>query len=91
MSSSDFLIQATLKRLSVRIDTLMKDGPGRVQQELKNFYEEVIAEADRMNEDTPVQEVRSPVASDIDQPQERVDRLRQKVAAISSKLETMPR
>ncbi len=91
MSSSDFLIQATLKQLLLRMDVLLKDGPGRLREELKSFYEEVIAEADRMNEDNSVsedgQEVSAPVVSDIDHPQERLDRLRLKVINLTRKIE----
>ena len=91
MSSSDFLIQATLKRLIARTDNLLKDGPGRLREELKVFYEEVIAEADRMKDENSasedVQDLSSPIPSDIDLPQEKLDRLRLKVSQLTRKIE----
>ena len=93
MSSPDFLIQATLKRLSARMDILLKDGPERLRQELQLFYEEVISEANRMKQEYPSEEVvkdaGSPIESDIEQSQEMIDRLRSKVADLNQKLELM--
>ncbi len=91
MSSPDFLIQATLKRFFARTERLVREGPDRLRHELKLFYEEVITEADLMEQESSSEEVVEDVSSfcptDIDQPQEIVDRLRAKVADLSHKLD----
>ncbi len=93
MSAPDFLIQATFKRLSARIENFLQDGPDRFRKEFKRFYDEVMTEADAMAKDSSsvqvVEDASSSMSTDIAQPQQKVDRLRAKVADLSRKLETL--
>ena len=101
MSSPDSLLRATLNRLAARLghglsDTaaglalLAQDAPERFSKEWDLFQQEVIAEADRLEQESgEVSEAKatsSPVSNQ-DQAQDQIDRLRAKVADLNRQVE----
>tara|TARA_B100000029_G_scaffold349872_1_gene342251 strand:- start:77 stop:391 length:315 start_codon:yes stop_codon:yes gene_type:complete len=101
MSSPDRLVQATLNRLRVRIGQklidaaaelaiIAKDAPEKMRQEWDVFQEEVITEANRLEKESADEvsaKEKAPINNDIDPPQEKIHRIRSKVASANSKLE----
>ena len=97
MSSSDSLMQAALNRLKVRVKDglvdvagLASDLPARLRTEWELFQEEVLAEAERLDQDNQgdiTDEMASNVKQTADNPDEYIDSLRAKIADISKKLE----
>jgi hypothetical protein len=98
MSAPQTLIQATLLRLSARLGSglmdaaagltaLAQDAPDRVREELQRFWEEVEAEAQRLDEaGTSSTTVPTQSAGSLD-PQERIDALRARIAEFSQRLD----
>ena len=101
MSSPDSLLRATLNRLGARLGhgladaaaglaLLAQDAPERFSKEWDLFQQEVIAEADRLEQESgKVSETKatsSPV-SNHDQAQDQIDRLRAKVASLKRQVE----
>lgn len=100
MSAPQSLAMAAINRLAARLGSgladaaatlavLAQDAPARVQQELSLFWEEVAMEAERIEND------RSAAAPPgrggaADDPQERIDSLRAKVAELSRRLDQVP-
>ncbi|WP_094585723.1 MULTISPECIES: hypothetical protein [unclassified Synechococcus] len=100
MSAPQSLAQAAMNRLAARLGSgladaaatlaaLAQEAPARVQQELTLFWEEVSMEAERIenDRDAGVSASRGGAAED---PQERIDALRAKVAELSRRLDQMP-
>ena len=104
MSAPQTLLQAAVQRLAARmgsavVDTaaglavLAQDAPGRLQQELTLFWQEVELEAERLE-----RQERDPAGGSADEawgaaataadPQEQIDRLRAQVAALARRLES---
>ena len=101
MSSADSLLRATLNRLAARLGhgladaaaglaVLAKDAPERFSKEWDLFQQEVIAEADRLEQESgAVSETKatsSPVSNQ-EQAQDQIDRLRAKVADLNRQVE----
>ncbi|KZR80223.1 hypothetical protein PMIT1342_02170 [Prochlorococcus marinus str. MIT 1342] len=101
MSSPDSLLRATLNRLAARLGhgladaaaglaVLAKDAPERISKEWDLFQQEVIAEADRLEQESDeVSETKatsSPVSNQ-EQAQDQIDRLRAKVADLNRQVE----
>jgi hypothetical protein len=103
MSAPQTLLLAAMHRLAARLGSaladsaaelavLAQDAPGRVQQELTLFWQEVELEAERLERaeaSTPPGGSSDPAAAgaaDLD-PQTQIDRLRAQVAALSRRLE----
>jgi len=101
MSSSDNLLKATLNRLGSRIGqkltdsvaelvVIAQDAPEKFRAEWELFQEEVIEEANRLdnesNEEVSNNKNESK-DSEFDSPQEKIDQIRAKVSALNSKLE----
>ena len=107
MSSPDSLLRATLNRLAARLGhgladaaaglaLLAQDAPERFSKEWDLFQQEVIAEADRLEQESgevkesgEVSETKatsSPVSNQ-DQAQDQIDRLRAKVADLNRQVE----
>jgi uncharacterized protein YceH (UPF0502 family) len=98
MSAPQTLIQATLLRLSARLGSglmdaaagltaLAQDAPDRVREELQRFWEEVEAEAQRLDEaGTASTTVTTQSAASLD-PQQRIDTLRARIAEFSQRLD----
>ncbi|MBW4531750.1 MAG: hypothetical protein KME02_13790 [Aphanothece saxicola GSE-SYN-MK-01-06B] len=97
MSAPQSLAMAAMNRLAARLGSgladaaatlavLAQEAPSRVQQELSLFWEEVAMEAERIEND------RSAAAAPgrDDDPQERIDALRAKVAELSRRLDQVP-
>jgi uncharacterized protein YceH (UPF0502 family) len=97
MSAPQSLVKAAVNRLAARLGSgladaaaglavLAQDAPARLQQELSLFWEEVTMEAERLEHDRP-----GPMPShgrrSADDPQERIDALRAKVAELSRRLD----
>ena len=97
MSAPQSLVKAAVNRLAARLGSgladaaaslavFAQDAPARVQQELSLFWEEVTMEAERIENDRP-----GPGSSTgrppADDPQERIDALRAKVAELSRRLD----
>jgi uncharacterized protein YceH (UPF0502 family) len=100
MSAPQSLAMAAMNRLAARLGSgladvaatlaaLAQEAPARVQQELSLFWEEVAMEAERIenDRDTGAPSSRGGAAED---PQERIDALRAKVAELSRRLDRMP-
>ena len=101
MSSTDAYLRATLNRLSARFEqgcadaaaslaVFAQDAPGRLQQEWDLFQEEVQAEADRLDHQAASTDTYpSHSASGDEGAQNRIDRLRAKVADLSCRVEEL--
>ncbi|MCP9799149.1 MULTISPECIES: hypothetical protein [Cyanophyceae] len=99
MSAPQSLAKAAMNRLAARLGSgladvaatlaaLAQEAPARVQQELSLFWEEVAMEAERIENDRGAGAAgRGGAAED---PQERIDALRAKVAELSRRLDRMP-
>ena len=101
MTPPDALLRATFNRLVARVGEGMadaaagvavavQDAPERIRQEWDLFQEEVKAEAERLqNENTPStpQSPQSETDSSEDSLQDRIDRLRARVADLDNRLE----
>jgi hypothetical protein len=109
MSAPQSLLQAAVNRLAARLgsglaDTtavlagLAQEAPGRLQQELSLFWEEVEQEAIRLEgggsgKDTPPKASgrgASAAAGGLPDPQDQIDDLRALVAALSRQLDQRP-
>jgi uncharacterized protein YceH (UPF0502 family) len=102
MSAPQSLVQAALQRLGVRLGSglvdaaanlalLAQDAPERLRQELQLFWEEVEAEAARIEREgqgltTDPHSPDEPTAAPLD-PQEQIDALRARVAALARRLD----
>ncbi len=99
MSFSETLIQATVNQLKKRLEAgfadvleIAKGVPDRLNKEWKNFQDEVLEEVDRLDQQSsqstnPADERTS--SSNLEQSQEQIDRLRDKVSKISRKFEML--
>ncbi len=101
MTPPDALLRATINRLVARVGegvadaavgvaVAVQDAPERIRQEWDLFQEEVKAEAERLqNETTPPtsQSSQSETGSPEDSLQDRIDRLRARVADLDNRLE----
>jgi uncharacterized protein YceH (UPF0502 family) len=98
MSSTQTLIQATLSRLSARLGTglmdaaagltaLAQDAPDRVREEIRLFWEEVEAEAQRLEQPRPHDGFETSQPPSSRDPQERIDQLRARIAQLSQRLD----
>ncbi len=100
MSAPQSLLQAALQRLGARVGSglvdaaanlalLAQDAPERLRQELQLFWDEVEAEAERI-ERGEVGESHAPTAPAHDpalDPQDQIDALRARVAAMARRLD----
>jgi len=102
MSAPQSLVQAALQRLGVRLGSglvdaaanlalLAQDAPERLRQELQLFWEEVEAEAARIEREdqgltTDPDAPDAPAAAPLD-PQDQIDALRARVAALARRLD----
>ncbi|KEF41709.1 MAG: hypothetical protein ER33_09665 [Cyanobium sp. CACIAM 14] len=97
MSAPQSLVKAAVNRLAARLGSgladaaaglavLAQDAPARLQQELNLFWEEVVMEAERIENDAG-DGVPSARRSPAEDPQERIDALRARVAELSRRLE----
>jgi uncharacterized protein YceH (UPF0502 family) len=100
MSAPQSLAKAAMNRLAARLGSgladaaatlaaLAQEAPARVQQELTLFWEEVSMEAERIENDRSAGAPASRGGAAED-PQERIDALRAKVAELSRRLDRMP-
>ncbi len=100
MSAPQSLAKAAVNRLAARLGSgladaaaglavLAQEAPARLQQELSLFLEEVAMEAERIENhgSDPKPSARPGPAND---PQERIDALRAKVAELSRRLDHGP-
>lgn len=106
MSAPQFLLQAALNRLGARVgsgllDTaaglavLAQDAPRLLRDELERFRQEVEQEAERLERGEPSRPGSAPataagVAHPWSDPQDQIDALRARVAAIARGLEQPP-
>ncbi|MEB3202463.1 MAG: hypothetical protein VKK05_06595 [Synechococcus sp.] len=103
MSAPQSLLQAALQRLGARLGSSLVDGaanlallaqdaPGWLRQELQLFWDEVEAEAARIERAdtgaTPAAQPPSPES--VQDPQDQIDALRARVAAMASRLDQTP-
>ncbi len=100
MSAPQSLLQAAVNRLAARLGSgladaaaglavLAQDAPGRVQQELSLFWEEVSLEAERI-ERSHADGARTTDPEAVEDPQARIDALRARVAELSRRLDQGP-
>ncbi len=100
MSAPQSLLQAAVNRLAARLGSgladaaaglavLAQDAPGRVQQELSLFWEEVSLEAERI-ERSHSDGARTQDPEAMEDPQARIDGLRARVAELSRRLDQGP-
>lgn len=98
MSTPQSLLQATINRLGARLGSQLanraadfalfaQDAPQRLQREWSLFWEEVELEARRIDHGEPAQTGSREEARAETDPQEQIDALRAKVAALAGKLE----
>ena len=101
MSSSEKLLQATLNRLGARISekliktavkfaVIAQEAPEKFQKEWELFQEEVIAEANQLENDSKEEVSDTNYNSqdyEIEKPQQKIDQIRAKVADLNSKIE----
>ena len=101
MSASENLLKATLNRLGVRIGekliksaaelaVMAQDAPEKIRTEWELFQEEVIEEASRLDQETNDESSdrkQTPKNSNLEKPQEKIDRIRAKAAELNRKLE----
>ena len=98
MSAPQSLVQAALQRLGVRLGSglvdaaanlalLAQDAPERLRQELQLFWEEVEAEAARIERgEAEMSAAASTTAGPLD-PQDQIDALRARVANLARRLD----
>ncbi len=100
MSSPESLLQATLNRLTARLSKqvintankvaiFLEEAPNTIKQEWEVFQQEVIAEADLIENRPNEQNTTNTKTSVHEIPQEKIDRLRSKVRNLSGKIETI--
>ena len=101
MSSTEKLLQATLNRLGARIGqkliktavelaVVAQEAPEKLQKEWELFQDEVIAEADQLENESKEEVSDENINSqdyEIEKPQQKIDQIRAKVADLSSKIE----
>ena len=99
MSAPQSLAMAAVNRLAARLGSgladaaatlavLAQEAPARVQQELSLFWEEVSMEAERIENDRSAPS--SSRGDSAEDPQERIDAVRAKVAELSRRLDQVP-
>lgn len=98
MSAPQSLVQAALQRLAARLGSgfvdaaaslalLAQDAPERLRSELQLFWEEVEAEADRIERgEAEEPDTNSAAAAPVD-PQDQIDALRARVARMARRLD----
>jgi uncharacterized protein YceH (UPF0502 family) len=100
MSAPQSLLQAALQRLGARVGSglvdaaanlalIAQDAPERLRQELQLFWDEVEAEAERIErgEVGVPDSSHAPAADPALDPQDQIDALRAKVAAMARRLD----
>jgi uncharacterized protein YceH (UPF0502 family) len=98
MSAPQSLVQAALQRLGARLGSglvdaaanlalLAQDAPERLRQELQLFWEEVEAEAARIERSEVEESEATPTAAGSLDPQDQIDALRARVAAMARRLD----
>jgi len=102
MSSTEKLLQATLNRLRVRISqnfinaavelaVIAKEAPEKLQKEWELFQEEVINEANKLENECAEENIKKSDGEEanlrIENPKYKIAQLRKKVAELSEKLE----
>lgn len=108
MSAPQSMLQAAVNRLAARLGSgladsaatlslLLQDAPGRLQQEVSLFWEEVLQEAERLERqsgsearhawEAPGEGTRHGGAAANADPQDSIDALRAQVARLSLRLE----
>jgi uncharacterized protein YceH (UPF0502 family) len=106
MSAPQSLIQAALQRLAARLggglldaaaalSLLAQDAPGRLRQEMQLFWQEVEAEAERIErgegsegrQGWPTASGAPAAANCGSDPQTRIDNLRARIAALAQRLD----
>ena len=104
MSAPQSLLQAALQRLGARVGSglvdvaanlalLAQDAPERLRQELQLFWDEVEAEAERIERGEvgePAGVERSASDPTPPDPQDQIDALRARVAAMARRLDQNP-
>ena len=102
MTTSDTLLKAAINRLTVRlgkklIDTateisiLAKEAPDKLKKEWDLLQDEILEEAERLNNESKEQKPDSDFTKSDDSqiPIEKIDQLRAKVATLNKKLESL--
>ena len=105
MSSTEKLIEATVNRLGVRFEQsliktveklseIAKVAPKKLQDEWELFQEEVLEEANQLENETEAENApnsqHESQSCEIEQPQKKIAELRSKVAELSNKIEVKP-
>ncbi len=101
MSNPETLLQATLNRLAARlgqgfidiaagIAVKAQDAPEKLQKEWELFQEEVFAEANRLDQNPSeenTEEITTSKYPENENPQDKIDLLRAKIAKLNKKIE----
>lgn len=98
MSAPQSLVQAALQRLAARLGSglvdaaanlalLAQDAPERLRSELQLFWEEVEAEAARIERGEAEEPETTPAAAGPVDPQAQIDALRARVAGMARRLD----
>ena len=99
MSAPQLLLQAAVHRLGSRLGSglvdgaanlalLAQDAPERIRQELQLFWDEVEAEAARIERGESGAGDQPPSPEGVPDPQDQIDDLRARVAAMASRLDS---
>ena len=99
MSAPQLLLQAAVHRLGARLGSglvdgaanlalLAQDAPERIRQELQLFWDEVEAEASRIERGESGAGDQPPAPEGVPDPQDQIDDLRARVAAMASRLDS---
>ena len=100
MSSSDYLLKATINRLTARlsekiVDSVAKltiisqEAPEKIRKEWEVFQEEVNQEADRLDNEkhNETEKAKEDLSNEkIENSQEKIDRIRSKISVLESSL-----
>lgn len=101
MHAPQSLVQAALQRLAARLGSGLIDGaaglavlaqeaPERLRQEILLFWQEVEQEAERLERGQAGSGATAAAGTPPADAQERIDALRARVAALASRLESLP-
>ena len=98
MSSSDYLLKATINRLSARLSQKIIDSatklalisqkaPEKLRKEWELFQEEVNEEANRLDDENPDNKQENSYEKETKSSEEKINQIRSKVSKLSNAIE----
>ena len=100
MSSSDYLLKATMNRLRVRISKkiidsaaklalISQEAPEKIRKEWELFQEEVNEEADRLDDENLHNKQENSSEKDTKGSEAKIDRIRSKISRLNNSIENV--